>query len=446
MANRALTLDGVFEDWLRFGHRKAAAALGPAIAAAPVAELVERCRSLRTRTELPADMHADPAYQRGELDRRREHLVGEIAWAIRDAGPDADALLIELVDDPPPSAPWMVWCPSVCVAVLGYPRYDEASGRLPASTPAPEPVLRALAAHLRPNDRCLAPAVLAAELLGDASALDRFAAYDDGSPAFVNALIQLLGLAPRLSSGLITLVARHAASCQHCLSGPLTFEGDPDLLLELLERMPGEYLDESILIGLRRGMEPRHQERLAAFLATAPPRRFTAKLAKLAASKTKRGDTPKSLGVVATEGAPVLLGKTSALEHWQGALAGMPPQGDYHDACTSPGTLTRGASTLLVLSSHECRAELLDAGRGVRLIVLAGDPADAWAARATLPFEEIACDLGEGPHALLDAAFTFRAAKADADRYLAVSKKGALVRVTRATTAGMDVLRLDPVR
>lgn len=273
------------EAYLQTGKHKASAAAKAAIEALSIADLVAFTAAFARRTEPPAGIIAPPDDERGAFAERRDCLlVDVVARRFRDARTtQTDAALIALfapaIDEDPARVALYGASRGELVAQVALGCDDEL---VPLAS---KRVLRAIAGHESPADPLFVPAVIAAQLLGDPAALDRFAALDDGSAGYVERVGKLVNFSPGLSSGLITLVVQHAAATQHWLSGPKTFEGPPDLLLELLERMPGTYLDEAIIKGLRRGLTAAQRARLAAFLATAPPRMFSAKLAKLAAKK-----------------------------------------------------------------------------------------------------------------------------------------------------------------
>lgn len=448
---KAATPIDPIEDYLRTAKPKAYAAANAALDAMPIEAIVTLSRALAGRVDPPAGIVAPPDDVRGAFCGRRDSLLaGVVARRLRDARTSVtDEALVALFDPPPDEDPARVALfgggrgDAVARTALEHGRVDDV-----LAPRASRAVLEALAAHESPSDALFVPAIVAAQVLGDAHALDRFAALDDGSPGFVAQLIKLLAFTPSLSSGLITLVVRHAPSVQHMLSGPLTFEGPPDLLLELLERMPGDYLDEAILKGLARGLTDAQRARLSAFVATAAPRHFAGQLAKLASTGGgAKSDAMRSLGVVATDGAPVIVANASASRAWQGALPDLPARGDYHDACAlgPTGTLAREGVEVLVVFSHESRVEVLDAGRGRRLLVIAGDPERAWAERGALTFEPLPVDLGEGPHTLFDAAYTLRAARDEDDRHVALSKKSVRFAAARATTDELDVVELRPI-
>lgn len=286
------------EAYLQTGKPKAYGAATAALEVLSIAELVAFSAAFARRTELPANILAPPDDQRGAFTGRRDCLLIEVAARrFRDARTkQTDAALIALftpaIDEDP--ARVVLYGASrgelAAHVALGCRRLDGELVPL-----ASKQVLRAIAGHESPADPLFVPAVIAAQLLGDTGALDRFAALDDGSAGYIARLGKLLTFSPELSSGLITLVVKHAAATQHWLSGPLTFEGPPDLLLELLERMPGTYLDEAILKGLSRGLTAAQRARLAAFLAVAAPRTFSVKLAKLAARSVRaRAATPRA--------------------------------------------------------------------------------------------------------------------------------------------------------
>lgn len=449
-------LDRAIDDFLRTAKAKPFVMVEEALGSVSEVQLVDLVRELQARTEPPTDIRAAPGSEREVFGLRRASLLGgPLARALRDRRcAETDALLLTLMDSPDTSTSQYA-----VGAALGCARIDATGGRwLPAEPPAREAVLLRIARELEPDARLLAAAVIADQLLGRTGAVERFAALDDGSAAFgerVTELLLLSYLHLPLTRAHVDLVLRRWATHAHLISEELEVRADPSLLVDLLALAPDERLDTAIAKGLGRRMDDVARERLVAFLAAAVPRAITPKLVKLAkgsatkatTSASEPAATMKSLGVVATDGGPVLLAAKSALTKWQGALPDLPPAGDYPDACaiTSLGPLERAGSPILVLSSHQPQVEALDTGDGALVLVLAGDPDEVREQHATLGWRDTGLALdGTAGLVLLDAAYSLRRARADEGRLLALPKlRGSLV-VERAETDTLEALRLRP--
>jgi hypothetical protein len=141
------------------------------------------------------------------------------------------------------------------------------------------------------------------------------------------------------------------------------------------------------------------------------------------ASFPAESDQPPSIGVVATDGGPVLLGPVSALETWAGSRADGAPEGDYFEACQAArhqGTLQRGHATVMVLPTSV--VDVLEPGDGTLWLTLEGMIEELWAAREQIVFRSLDRSIEVvAEMALLDAAWPLDAATADSDRFLPLS-------------------------
>lgn len=160
-------------------------------------------------------------------------------------------------------------------------------------------------------------------------------------------------------------------------------------------------------------------------------------------------DPPPTLGSVATDGGPVLLGPRHALTTWEGARADGAPGGDYQDACEFSGrygSLERHGASILVLPSYA--VDVLHLDEGVLWLTLEGNLEELWASRDTLVFASLERTLDAEALVLLDAAHTLERAENEAERIFALpqdSRKYALDEGREAPGGYFLVLRLRPV-
>lgn len=160
-------------------------------------------------------------------------------------------------------------------------------------------------------------------------------------------------------------------------------------------------------------------------------------------------DTPPSLGVVATDGGPVLLGPRRAFVSWEGSRADAAPQGDYHEACGFPGaigTLEREGATITVLPAQV--VEVLDPGDGTLWLTLEGMIEELWAARTSIVFKPLGRTIDADELVLLDAASPLSQAVAEADRFFALPPRATRYEVEQGSEKERGgyflVLRLRP--
>lgn len=141
---------------------------------------------------------------------------------------------------------------------------------------------------------------------------------------------------------------------------------------------------------------------------------------------TNVGDVgPPSVGVVATDGGPVLLGPVSAFESWAGSRADGAPEGDYFEACQFPGgygSIDRGGASIMVLPAQV--VDVLEPGDGSLWLVLEGMLEELWAERDAIVFRPLGLSIAADDLALLDAAWSLLDAKADSERFFLLPRSG----------------------
>lgn len=162
-------------------------------------------------------------------------------------------------------------------------------------------------------------------------------------------------------------------------------------------------------------------------------------------------DTPPSLGAVATDGGPVLLGPRRAFASWEGSRADAAPQGDYHEACGFPGAtgqLEREGATITVLPSQV--VDVLDPGDGTLWLTLEGMIEELWSERASIVFKPLGRTIEAAELVLLDAAYPLSLAVAEADRFFALPPRAARYEIDQGSEKEHGgyflVLRLRPAR
>ena len=171
-----------------------------------------------------------------------------------------------------------------------------------------------------------------------------------------------------------------------------------------------------------------------------------------APSTTNADDAaPPSIGAVATDGGPVLLGPAWAFETWSGSRADSAPEGDYFDACRFPasyGELEREGASIMVLPAQV--VDVLDPGDGTLWLTLEGMIEELWLERASIVFRPLGQTIAADALALLDAAWPLSDAMRDTDRFFALppltAARYALDDGSEAEVGGYSrVLRLRPV-
>ncbi len=439
-------LSNVAEAYLADGTARAWKALVAAAEVAPAGLLVPFAAALFERPEGQED-----GLQGGTFGPRCGDVLAVVARVLaRAPTPAGDRLLIRLVETERIDVQLRV-----CEAVLGIPQ-AEAPAKAPLPPTAAEAVLQQLATHLVPRDGLAAAATAAAALLGERDAVERFAALDDGSPAFGSLLRTLLAYAHDeravglRSLALADLVIRRWATHATSFGCTLAQHATQGLLLHVLAKAPDERLDGEILKGLRASLDAEGSDRLGVWLAAAPARALTPKLRKLASERAGAASivaAPRlvSRGVVATDGGPVLLGTRASLEAWRGFSHDEASRGDWIAACKASGAvamLDRPDGAVFVLSSHVPVVEAFEAGRGTLLLLLWGDPEDLAEAVAGLVWQETGLVLPAGSPVLLDAAWTMAAAAVDTDRMLPFPARRKGLPLVLATTDRLGVVRL----
>lgn len=129
-------------------------------------------------------------------------------------------------------------------------------------------------------------------------------------------------------------------------------------------------------------------------------------------------ETPPSLGAVATDGGPVLLGPRRAFASWEGSRADAAPLGDYHDACAflgAYGVLEREGLSVTVLPAQV--VEVLDPGDGTLWLTLEGMIEELWLERASIVFKPLRRTIEADELVLLDAAYPLSLAVDETDRF-----------------------------
>ncbi len=161
------------------------------------------------------------------------------------------------------------------------------------------------------------------------------------------------------------------------------------------------------------------------------------------------GEILPRAGSVASDGGPILLGPRRAFRSWTGARADGAPEGDYHDACRSPGgygVLARDGASITVLPTYAVDALVVE--DGALWLTLEGNLEELWAARSSIQFRPLGRAIDADELLLLDAAYPLERAEREVERVFTLPRladRYELDEGTEAPTGGyFRVLRLRP--